>query len=144
MNKKQKILQRKGKPEEHRYIENKNLGSQKQGFIRISGLFCYFLNILVLRRAKVHHYSWKNPGSQVCSTSNILTLNTSFPGSKIGVRIRDTVFVNVHHEANHAVSIKWKGVKDSIDGSHDLIQSERNFTYKIELNDLTSFYVNVI
>ncbi|MBA0659582.1 hypothetical protein Goklo_011700 [Gossypium klotzschianum] len=112
--------------------------------MRISGLFYYFLNILVLCRAKVHHYSWKNPGSQVCSTSNILTLNTSFPVSKIGVRIRDTVFVNVHHEANHAVSIKWKGVKDSIDGSNDLIQSERNFTYEIELNDLTSFYVNVI
>ncbi|KAB2083346.1 hypothetical protein ES319_A05G260200v1 [Gossypium barbadense] len=76
------ILQIKGKPEEHRYIENKNLGSQKQGFMRISGLFYYFLNILVLCRAKVHHYSWKNPGSQMCSTNNILT--RSMPAFRAG------------------------------------------------------------
>ncbi|MBA0566263.1 hypothetical protein Golob_011095, partial [Gossypium lobatum] len=69
------------------------------------------------------------------STKSILTVNGSFPGPEIRVRRGDTVFVNVHNQGNHAVSLKWEGVKDSIDGSNELIQPGRNFTYEIELED---------
>ncbi|KAK8647028.1 hypothetical protein V6N13_120786 [Hibiscus sabdariffa] len=58
-----------------------------------------------------------------------------FPGPEIRVQRGDTVFVNVHNQGNSAVSIKWEGVEDSIDGSNDLIQPGRNFTYQIELDD---------
>ncbi|KAK9047227.1 hypothetical protein V6N11_053077 [Hibiscus sabdariffa] len=112
------------------------MGCQKQGFIWISGLL--FLNILLLSRADDHYYDFFLQESQftkLCSTKNILTVNGSFPGPEIRVSRGDTVFVNVHNQGNSAVSINWEGVDDSVDGSNDLIQPGRNFTYEIELDD---------
>ncbi|KAL4332660.1 hypothetical protein GQ457_07G022080 [Hibiscus cannabinus] len=112
------------------------MGFQNQGFKWLSGLL--FLNILVLCTADVQHYDFFLQESQftkLCSTKNVLTVNGSFPGPEIRVRRGDTVSVNVHNQGNSAVSIKWEGVEDSIDGSNDLIQPGRNFTYQIELND---------
>ncbi|TYG69973.1 hypothetical protein ES288_D05G274500v1 [Gossypium darwinii] len=112
------------------------MGSEKQGFIWLSGLL--FLNILALSTAEVLYYEFFLQESQftkLCSTKSILTVNGSCPGPEIRVRRGDTVFVNVHNQGNHAVSLKWEGVKDSIDGSNELIQPGRNFTYEIELED---------
>ncbi|XVE60844.1 hypothetical protein DITRI_Ditri05aG0159400 [Diplodiscus trichospermus] len=112
------------------------MGSQKQLFIWLSGLL--FLNILLFSRADVHRYEFVLQESQftkLCSTKNILTVNGSFPGPEIRVRKGDTVFVNVINQGNHAVSMKWEGIEDSVDGSDDLIQPGRNFTYEIELDD---------
>ncbi|KAK8580127.1 hypothetical protein V6N12_070411 [Hibiscus sabdariffa] len=111
-------------------------GSQKQGFMWISGLL--FLNTLLLSTADVHYYDFFLQESQftkLCSTKNILTVNGSFPGPEIRVGRGDTVFVNVHNQGNSAVSIKWEGVQESIDGSNDLIQPGRNFTYEIKLGN---------
>ncbi|XVF37266.1 hypothetical protein REPUB_Repub19eG0131500 [Reevesia pubescens] len=112
------------------------MGSQKQGYLLLSGLL--FLNILLFSSADIHHYEFVLQESEfrkLCSTKSILTVNGSFPGPEIRVRRRDTVFVNVHNQGNHAVSIEWDGVEDSIDGSDTLIQPGRNFTYEIELDD---------
>ncbi|XP_012446315.1 laccase-14 [Gossypium raimondii] len=112
------------------------MGSEKQGFIWLSGLL--FLNIFVLSTADVHYYEFslqESPFTKLCSTKIILTLNGSFPGPEIRVRRGDTVFVNVHNQANYAVSLDWEGVTDTIDGSNNTIQPGRNFTYNIELGD---------
>ncbi|XP_022772391.1 laccase-15-like [Durio zibethinus] len=112
------------------------MGSQKQGFIWLSGLL--FLNILLFSSADVHHYAFvlqESEFTKLCSTMSILTVNGSFPGPEIRVRRGDTVFVNVHNQGNDAVSIVWEGVEDSIDGSDDLIQPGRNLTYEIELDE---------
>ncbi|KAE8666386.1 Secretory laccase, putative isoform 1 [Hibiscus syriacus] len=112
------------------------MGSQKQGFIWISGLL--FLNFLLLSVADVHYYDFFLQESQftkLCSTKNILTVNGSFPGPEIRVLSGDTVLVNVHNQANSAVSIKWEGIEESINGSNDMIQPGRNFTYEIELHN---------
>ncbi|KAL1100967.1 hypothetical protein V6Z11_D05G265500 [Gossypium hirsutum] len=112
------------------------MGSEKQGFIWLSGLL--FLNIFVLSTADVHYYEFSLQESlftKLCSTKIILTLNGSFPGPEIRVRRGDTVFVNVHNQANYAVSLDWEGVTDTIDGSNNTIQPGRNFTYNIELGD---------
>ncbi|XP_039056191.1 laccase-12-like [Hibiscus syriacus] len=112
------------------------MASQKQGFIWISGFL--FLSTLVLSTADVHYYDFFLQESQftkLCSTKNILTVNGSFPGPEIRVRRGDTVFVNVHNQANTALSIKWEGVEESINGSNDMIQPGRNFTYHIELHN---------
>ncbi|KAK8580129.1 hypothetical protein V6N12_070413 [Hibiscus sabdariffa] len=111
-------------------------GSQKQGFMWISGLL--FLNTLLLSTADVHYYDFFLQESQftkLCSTKNILTVNGSFPGPEIRVGRGDTIFVNVHNQGNSAVSIKWEGVQESVDGSNDLIQPGRNFTYEIKLGN---------
>ncbi|MBA0775603.1 hypothetical protein Gotri_010728 [Gossypium trilobum] len=135
-------------PQIHRTKKQKNMGSEKQGFIWLSGLL--FLNILALSTAEVLYYEFfvssllsfppslflqESQFTKLCSTKSILTVNGSFPGPEIRVRRGDTVFVNVHNQGNHAVSLKWEGVKDSIDGSNELIQPGRNFTYEIELED---------
>ncbi|XVE60842.1 hypothetical protein DITRI_Ditri05aG0159200 [Diplodiscus trichospermus] len=112
------------------------MDSQKQLFIWLSGLL--FLNILLFSRADVHHYEFvlqETQFTKLCSTKSILTVNGSFPGPDIRVRRGDTVFVNVINQGNHAVAMKWEGIEDSVDGSDDLIQPGRNFTYEIELDD---------
>ncbi|XVF29924.1 hypothetical protein REPUB_Repub16aG0012700 [Reevesia pubescens] len=112
------------------------MGSQKQSFIWLSGLL--FLNIILFSNADVHHYEFvlqESEFTKLCSTKSILTVNGSFPGPEIRVRRGDTVFVNVHNQGNHAVSMKWEGIEDSIDGSDNLIQPGSNFTYEIKLGD---------
>ncbi|KAB2083339.1 hypothetical protein ES319_A05G259700v1 [Gossypium barbadense] len=112
------------------------MGSEKQGFIWLSGLL--FLNIFVLSTADVHYYEFslqESPFTKLCSTKIILALNGSFPGPEIRVRRGDTVSVNVHNQANYAVSLDWEGVEDTIEGSNNTIQPGRNFTYNIELGD---------
>ncbi|KAE8682312.1 Secretory laccase, putative isoform 1 [Hibiscus syriacus] len=112
------------------------MGSQKQGLMWLTGLL--FLNILVLSCADVQYYEFFLQESQItklCSTKNTLTLNGSFPGPEIRARRGDTVFVNVHNQANSSVSITWEGIEDSNNGSNQLIQPGRNFTYQIDLDD---------
>ncbi|XVF23332.1 hypothetical protein REPUB_Repub13aG0028900 [Reevesia pubescens] len=112
------------------------MGSQKRGFLLLSGLL--FLNILLFSSADIHHYEFVLQESEfrkLCNTKSILTVNGSFPGPEIRVRRGDTVFVNVYNQGNYAVSIEWDGVEDSIDGSDNLIQPGRNFTYEMELDD---------
>ncbi|TYJ35839.1 hypothetical protein E1A91_A05G265200v1 [Gossypium mustelinum] len=112
------------------------MGSEKQGFIWLSALL--FLNIFVLSTADVHYYEFslqESTFTKLCSTKIILTVNGSFPGPEIRVRRGDTVVVNVHNQANYAVSLDWEGVEDTIDGSNNTIQPGENFTYNIELGD---------
>ncbi|KAE8715321.1 Secretory laccase, putative isoform 1 [Hibiscus syriacus] len=112
------------------------MGFEKQGLMWLTGLL--FLNILVLSMADDHHYEFflqESHITKLCSTKNILTVNGSFPGPEIRVRRGDTVFVNVHNQANSSVSITWEGIEDSNNGSNQLIQPGRNFTYQIELDD---------
>ena len=113
------------------------MGSQKQGIILcLSGIL--FLNTLLLSSADVLSYEiflQEAEFTKLCSTKSILTANGSFPGPDIRVRKGDTVFVNVHNQGSHAVSMEWVGVKQSISGSDDLIQPGRNFTYEIKLSD---------
>lgn len=112
------------------------MGSQKQSFILLSGLL--FLNIMFLSIADAQYYEFflqESEFTKLCSTKRILTVNGSFPGPNIRVSRGDTVFVNVHNNGTHAVSMKWEGIEDSVDGSDNLIQPGRNFTYEIELDD---------
>ncbi|TYH18402.1 hypothetical protein ES288_A05G268000v1, partial [Gossypium darwinii] len=76
----------------------------------------------------------ESPFTKLYSTKIILTINGSFPGPEIRVRRGHTVSVNVHNQANHAVSLDWEGVEDTIDGSKNTIQPGRNFTYNIDSN----------
>ncbi|TYH18719.1 hypothetical protein ES288_A05G295300v1 [Gossypium darwinii] len=113
------------------------MGSQKHVFLLLSVLL--ILNSLLFSGADEDHYYefilQETEITKLCSTKTILTVNGSFPGPQIRVRRGDTVYVNVHNQGRSAVSFDWQGVEDPVDGSNELIQPGKNFTYEIELDD---------
>ncbi|KAB2031180.1 hypothetical protein ES319_D05G287300v1 [Gossypium barbadense] len=116
---------------------NIKMGSQKHVVLLLSVLL--ILNSLLFSGADEDHYYefilQETEITKLCSTKTILTVNGSFPGPEIRVRRGDTVYVNVHNQGRSAVSFDWQGFEDPVDGSNELIQPGKNFTYEIELDD---------
>ncbi|KAH1064777.1 hypothetical protein J1N35_029764 [Gossypium stocksii] len=113
------------------------MGSQKYVVLLLSVLL--ILNSLLFSGADEDHYYefilQETEITKLCSTKTILTVNGSFPGPEIRVRRGDTVYVNVHNQGRSAVSFDWQAVEDPVDGTNELIQPGKNFTYEIELDD---------
>ncbi|WCJ44162.1 laccase 14 [Euphorbia peplus] len=111
----------------------------------LSVMFVDFL-IPCMAQVRVHYYDFvlmESNFTKLCGTKNMLTVNGSFPGPTITARRGDVIYVNVHNQAKHGVTIHWHGVKQPrnpwSDGPEYItqcpIQVGSNFTQKIILSD---------
>ncbi|CAN6555468.1 unnamed protein product [Malus baccata var. baccata] len=114
------------------------------GIVQILSLLLLYFFLFDCTASNQYHWVVKEATyTRLCSSKKILTVNGKFPGPVLRAHKGDTVYVNVHNEGSHNITIHWHGVRQPrnpwSDGPEYItqcpIQPGDNFTQKIIFSD---------